>query len=364
MKKSKVFMYSMVIFSLLVFSFSGCSRSNESSQAIEFAEQDDYVNQSIHHVVNLDDDMYIAAGYSNREIAVIDSWPYAYQYKPVITLTLSADNVFVSGVGIKIPEDVLSDDIYGINVMHMGDIDSVMTLGIWGSIEEVNNLLFSNVENYPILLVLEIISSANDVIGHSLTNSRIYNAITHECYTAAFDDVIWYSVWPPTDADVRCPNTADESGSFEYKIKLFASLYLRADNAFASGRIAILPDGLLPDDIYDVSVKHIGDMNSLMDLDICETVAEVENLLLQDANTSPIYVVLEFTNSDGDIVGHSLIYSPIIFDTTFEWHTAVIEEITWGMVWDTPYINSWRNFVSELSPGVVLHEFYESKPLL
>lgn len=126
-----------------------------------------------------------------------DSWPFGYTYKQVAALTLGADNAFVSGFIVKLPEGVPPEYIYDIIVKYMGDLDGVMALAIWDSVADAERLLFTNIENNPILLVLEFTDSSGHVVGHSLTNSPIVNAITHECYIAEIEEVIWDWVWGP-----------------------------------------------------------------------------------------------------------------------------------------------------------------------
>jgi len=156
--------------------------------------------QTIEYAPYAIEDRYPPVEYLNSEHTEVNTWPYAYQNKQVMSLTLGADSVFVEGAIVKIPDHVTPDEIYDVSVKHMGDIDSVLSLAIWDSVDEAENLLFSCVFNNPIYLVLEIANSAGDVIGHSLTNSRIDNAISYECYTVDLEEIVWYMVWNPDNA--------------------------------------------------------------------------------------------------------------------------------------------------------------------
>ena len=163
MKKVKMIFCCMAITSAIVLFLSGCSQSSVHGQSIE----------------------------------PDDSLLFGYQYRQVMTLTLGADNTFVEEFIVKLPEGVSSDNFYDVNVKFMGNLEEVMALAIWDSAADAERLLFSSVDNYPILLVLEFTDSGGYVVGHSLTNSPIINAITHECYVAEIERIIWDLVWGP-----------------------------------------------------------------------------------------------------------------------------------------------------------------------
>lgn len=334
MRKIKTFICCVVVASAI----SGCSQDNAYDQLYEPVA---YVNGDISslpvdYIVHIHEDADTALGCSNSNSTVAESWTCAYQYRQIALITLGADNVFVSGLGVKLPADILPDNIYDIHVKHMGDIDSVMALAIWDSAEEAEKLLFSGIGTIPIFLVLELSDSDGNVLGHSLTNSPIYNAITHECYLAEIEGVEWKRIWSPTNASAQ-----DAASDSRYELKQIATLFLRADNSFASGEIAILPDDI-SDNIYSAIVKHVGDINSIMALDIWDSVADAEKLLFQRGNAIPVYVVLEFIDSDGDVLGHSLVHRPTPY-VTDEWHTAEIDEIKWGRFGGTANTNSWHS---------------------
>jgi len=126
-----------------------------------------------------------------------DSCQNEYHYKPVITITLGADSVYVSGLIIIPPKGVPTADLYDVRVIYMGDLDGVLALGLWDSVEEVEKMMFQRIDIFTEFIVLEFTGSNNEILGHSLSNSPIFNAITYACYTAVIEDTHIARVWHP-----------------------------------------------------------------------------------------------------------------------------------------------------------------------
>ena len=326
MKKAMALIFYITIALALTIISTGCSQNHEDSLSYEYATQisDYYSPIKPQYTAYSNEDAYTLVIDCTTEIAVTESWNCAYRYRQVLSLTLGADNVFVAGFAVKFPEDILPNNIYDITVKHMGNIDSIMALAIWDSITEAEALLFSSIHNAPILLVLELIDINGNIIGHSLTHSPIYNAITHECYSVELEGIEWQRVWSPTNA------SADIS---QYQLKEAASITLASNDIFLN-TIVLLPDDMQADEIYSVDVKHVGDMNSILTLDVWDSITEVETLILQNSNAIPVYIVLEFADFNGYVLGHSLTHAPVsAHGTNIEWHTTEIDDIEQVKVW-------------------------------
>ena len=228
------------------------------------------------------------------------------------------------------------DGLCCVCIKHMGDMDSVLSLAIWDSVAEAEKLLFSSADNYSIFIVLEILNSSGKSIGHSLANSPIFNAVTHECYSAKLEGISWERIWSPAHA--RANILADDS---IYQLKQAAFITVASDAIFISG-IVLLPDNIQADEIFSVDVKHVGDMNSILALGIWDSATDIENLLFQRANAIPVYIVFEFADSDGFVLGHSLTHGcDAANGVNIEWHTLEIDEITPALVWKPSSSNSW-----------------------
>jgi len=200
MKKIKAVFCCIVAITSIIF-LSGCYLNNEDSQLIEQIVPANEDVQAIEHTGHVIEGIYPPVEDLNNEHTVTDTRIHAYQYKQVLSLTLGADRVYTKGVIVKIPDGVAPDDIYAVNVKHMGDIDSVIALDIWDSVEEAEKLLFGSIFDAPIYLVLEVKNLDGDIIGYSLTSSRIDNAITHECYTAEIEEIVWHMFWDYANAN-------------------------------------------------------------------------------------------------------------------------------------------------------------------
>jgi len=336
MKKTRTFIYCIIIALTLAITITGCSQNYENSPSIEHAAHIggyDLPVQYIQYTAPINEDINTSEAINcTSETTVSESWIGAYQYRQVPSLTLGADNVFVGGFTIKLPEDILPNDIYDVSAKHMGNMDSVMALAIWDSASEVEKLLFTSLDNYSILLVLKLTNLDGKVIGHSITHSPIYNALTHECYSVELEGIVWERIWSP---DIL----SDDS---QYLLKQVAHIILAADSVFISGNV-FLPSDIQADDVYSVDVKHVGDMNSILTLDIWDSIADVESLFIHRANAIPVYIVLEFADFDGHVLGHSLKHAPAsAHDVGIEWHTVEIEGIEQGKVWTHGSSNAWH----------------------
>lgn len=108
-------------------------------------------------------------------------------------VNLGADNVYVGNFGIKIPENIDANLISNVNAIYMGDLHDVLNLGFWNCETEIEKKLmwfgFPSVNDIRAFLVFELLSSDNELLGHSITNSPIWNANTHECYEIEFIEI-------------------------------------------------------------------------------------------------------------------------------------------------------------------------------
>ena len=104
-------------------------------------------------------------------------------------VTLGADSVYVGNHGVMVPDNIDAELIADINIVYMGTLYDVLSLGFWNCKTEIENLMglwFPWTDDICTFLVFEFVSRANEHLGHSITHSPIWNAHTHECYEIDF----------------------------------------------------------------------------------------------------------------------------------------------------------------------------------
>lgn len=104
-------------------------------------------------------------------------------------VNLGADNVYVGNHHITIPADIDAGLISDIDVIYMGALHDVLNRGFWNCETEFEMLLFIDIDDISEFIVLELLSSSNELLGHSISHSPVDNANTHECYEIEFIEI-------------------------------------------------------------------------------------------------------------------------------------------------------------------------------
>ena len=108
-------------------------------------------------------------------------------------VNLGADSVYVAYHGIMVPDNIDTELIANINAIYMGTLYDVLNLGLWNCETEFEKKFmwfgFPSIDDIRTFLVVEFLSSDNELLGHSITNSPIGNANTHECYKIEFTGI-------------------------------------------------------------------------------------------------------------------------------------------------------------------------------
>lgn len=116
--------------------------------------------------------------------------PNLYEHSFAV-VNLGADSVYVGNHHILIPHNIDVGLIANVNIIYMGALHDVLSLGFWNCKTEIEKLmrLWLPIDSICTFLVFEFLSSAEELIGHSISISPIWNANTHECYAIEFVEI-------------------------------------------------------------------------------------------------------------------------------------------------------------------------------
>ena len=98
---------------------------------------------------------------------------------------IGADNVYVGNFHIKVPDCIDSNTISDVRIIFMGTLDDIFYQGFWECEAEIASLICHPLDDISAFLVFEFASTADEVLGHSITHSPVadIHVNTHECYS-------------------------------------------------------------------------------------------------------------------------------------------------------------------------------------